>query len=132
MLYAIKVKLENLIPTDKFDCETVELLYGCSFEEIEPIIPKLLEWLQDGNWPISRPMGTFLLTLPQMKLVPYIMEILDGDDQEWKYFMIGTLASPDLSKLDPLFLNEIKRIAFKPTEVEVMCEVNDIAQRVLE
>ncbi|MFM7928280.1 MAG: hypothetical protein ACKO9Q_11250 [Pirellula sp.] len=23
----------------------------------------MLEWLQDGNWPISRPIGRFLLTM---------------------------------------------------------------------
>ena len=128
----MKMELEKLIPTDKHDCETVELLYAYSFEEIEPIIPRLLEWLQDSMWPVSRPMGTFLLTLPQNKLTPYILEILNGDDEEWKYFMIGTLASQDLNKLDLSFINEIKRIAHKPTKSEAMSEVDDIAQWVLE
>lgn len=54
--------LNNLIPKHKFDIEKVELLEGLTFDEIEPIIRNLLEWLQDGNWPVSRPLGIFLKT----------------------------------------------------------------------
>jgi hypothetical protein len=53
------VILNNLIPKHKFDIEKVELLEGLTFDEIEPIIRNLLEWLQDGNWSVSRPLGIF-------------------------------------------------------------------------
>ena len=63
--------LNKLIPEHKFDTEKVELLKELTFEKIEPIIRKLLEWLQDGNWPVSRPLGEYLKTLPAEKLGPY-------------------------------------------------------------
>ena len=125
-------KLENLIPKDKFDIETVELLYGYSFDELEPIIPRLLEWLQDGNWPVSRPLGIFLKTMPSDKIAPYIMDILNGKDFEWKYFVIIILGSGDKSKIDQSFLDEIKRLAFEPTEIEIKCDLQEIALLALE
>lgn len=83
--------LNKLIPVDKFDTEKVELLKDLTFDEIEPIIQNLLEWLQDGNWPVSRPLGKYLKTLPAEKLGPYLMEILNGNDYEWKYLLIAIL-----------------------------------------
>lgn len=124
--------LTHLIPKHKFDEETVELLYGHSFEELEPIIDDLLEWLQDGNWPVSRPLHQFLLTLPADKLGPHLMNILDGTDYEWKYFLIGFLGEKSSGvKYEP-FIQEIKRIAENPTEIERACELDEVAQFALE
>lgn len=61
--------LNNLIPKHKFNIEKVELLEGLTFDEIEPIIRNLLEWLQDGDWPVSRPLGIFLKNYLQKSLV---------------------------------------------------------------
>lgn len=125
------INLLDLIPKDKFDEETVELLKDYTFEEIEPIMPQLLEWLQDGNWPVSRPLGRYLKSLPQDKLEPYIMDVLNGPDYQWKYFLICILGGePD--KISILFLNELKRLAYKPTEIEKRCELDEVAQWALE
>ncbi len=124
--------LENFIPKDKFDVGTVESLSEYSFEQIEPIIPKLLQWLQAGNWPVSKSMANFLLTLPANKLAPYLLGILNGDDQSLKYFMIANLVSGKQSNFDPSFLKEIQRIASNPTEIEIECELNDVAQDALD
>ena len=124
--------LKDLIPKNKFDNDTAELLFNYTFEEVEPIIPKLLEWLQDGNWPVSRPVGAYLDSLESSKIAPYLIEILNGSDQEWKYFMIARLGHKDKDKMDPKFLNELERIAYNPTEIEKNAEVAYIARIVLE
>ncbi len=123
--------LKDLIPKDKFDNETAVLLFNYTFEEVEPIIPQLLKWLQDGNWPVSRPVGAYLNSLESSKITPYLLEILNGSDQEWKYFVINILGSKDKNKMDPKFLNEIERIAYHPTEIEKNAEVDDIARMML-
>ena len=128
----MSMNLKELIPHDKFDTESVEKLAGYSFEELEPIVPKLLEWLQDGNWPVSRPLGVFLLTLPSDKLAPYLMEVMQGNDMEWKYFLIAILGSGDQHKMAPEFLKEIQRIASQPTALEIACELDQVAQCALE
>lgn len=124
--------LNKLIPEDKFDIEKVELLKDLTFDEIEPIIQNLLEWLQDGNWPVSRSLGKFLKTLPAEKLGPYLMDILNGNDYEWKYFLIAILGDKVNGVQYQPFLNEINRIAKEPTEIEKRCELDDIAQLMIE
>jgi hypothetical protein len=124
--------LKNLIPKDKFDEEAVEKLYEYTFDELEPIMSDLLEWLQDGNWPVSRPLHVFLLTLPADKLGPYLMKILEGTDYDWKYFLISFLGHRKDGVKYEQFINEIKRIAENPTAVERGCELDEIAQFALE
>lgn len=124
--------LNKLIPEHKFDTEKVELLNDLTFEQIEPIIRNLLEWLQDGNWPVSRPLGNYLKTLSAEKLGPYLLEILDGNDYEWKYFLIAILGDKVNGVQYQPFLDEIYRIANHPTEIEKRCELHEIAQLMLE
>jgi hypothetical protein len=126
------MNLNKLIPENKFDIEKVELLKDLSFEEIEPIIPKLLEWLQDGNWPVSRPLGDYLRTLPAEKLGPYLIDVLKRNDYEWNYFLIAILGNKVNGVQYQPFLNEIYRIANNPTEIEKMCDVDFIAKLMIE
>ncbi len=55
---------KELIPKNKFDHETVERLKNLSYEELKPIMPDLLEWLQDFNWPLPTLSFKFLSLLP--------------------------------------------------------------------
>lgn len=54
-----------------------------SFEQLEPIIPDLLEWLQDMNWPVARPVADILEPYTD-KITPEIIKILKTDDGMWK------------------------------------------------
>ncbi|MDD2984565.1 MAG: DUF5071 domain-containing protein, partial [Crocinitomicaceae bacterium] len=66
------------------------------------------------------------------KLGPHLMNILDGTDYEWKYFLIGFLGEKSSGvKYEP-FIQEIKRIAENPTEIERACELDEVAQFALE
>ena len=68
-----------LIPKHKDDQEVIENLRKLSFEEIKPIIPDLLEWLQDINWPIAGPVADILKPFSN-NIVPDIIKILRTDD----------------------------------------------------
>lgn len=109
------MNIQNLLPKDKFDIETVENLKNFSFEEIQPIVPELLEWLQDCNWPISKPILNILLPFTD-KISFNILEILKGSDEVWKYWILMGFGN---SITNNLIIEEIKRIAFKPSENEI-------------
>ena len=109
------MNIQNLLPKDKFDIETVENLKNFSFEEIQPIVPELLEWLQDCNWPISKPILNILLPFTD-KISFNILEILKGSDEVWKYWILMGFGN---SIANNLIIEEIKRIAFKPSENEI-------------
>ncbi|MCD0471749.1 DUF5071 domain-containing protein [Flavobacterium sp. JAS] len=121
------MNIKTLIPKDKFDFETVEKLKNYSFEEIEPIIPNLLEWLQDINWPISKPIGELLIPFSE-KISSEILKILKSEDQVWKYWILHTFG--EIVK-DKMVLNEIERIAKDPTKDEIDEEVFEIAKVII-
>ena len=121
------MNIKTLIPKDKFDFETVEKLKNYSFEEIEPIIPVLLEWLQDMNWPISRSIAELLIPFSE-KISSEILKILQSEDQVWKYWILITFG--EIIK-DKMVLNEIERIAKDPAKGEIDEEVFEIAKEII-
>ena len=118
--------IKSLIPKDKFDLETVEKLKQYSFEDIEPIIPDLLEWLQDMNWPVSQPIAAFLLPFSE-EIAPEIVKILKGKDEMWKYWILVTFGKNIKNKW---VVQEITRIAENPTQDEIDHELNMIANEI--
>ncbi|AEW03054.1 hypothetical protein A4D02_03400 [Niastella koreensis] len=83
--------IRKLIPQHKDDQKVIESLKQLSFEEIKPIIPDLLEWLQDINWPIAGPVADILEPFSD-SIVPDIIKILRTNDGLWKLWILTTLA----------------------------------------
>ena len=114
------MNIRELIPKHKFDEEVIDGLKALSFEQIEPIIPDLLEWLQDINWPIAAPIAVLLKPYVN-RITPEIIKILKTNDGLWKLWILvifGRITT------DPLLLVEIERIAKFPTRDEIEDEVN--------
>jgi len=120
--------IKSLIPKDKFDLETVEKLKQHSFEDIEPIVLDLLEWLQDMNWPVSQHIAALLLPYSE-KIAHEIIQILKGKDEMWKYWILVTFGKIIKNKLA---VHEINRIAKNPTQDEIYHELNTIANEIIQ
>ncbi|WP_345954167.1 DUF5071 domain-containing protein [Mucilaginibacter sp. PAMB04168] len=114
------MEYQKLIPKDKFDDSGVEKLKTLSFEEIEPIIPDLLKWLQDMNWPVAKCIADILEPFAD-KITSQIISILRSDDGMWKYWILGNLVR---NTNDPSILMELERIARHPSKDDIDCEVN--------
>lgn len=122
--------MKDLVPKHKDDLSSVERLESYEFSELKPIVPELLEWLQDMNWPIAFYMANLLR--------PHINEMADElitilnkkDDPMWKYWVL-TLMSGYKSKIDLQLMQEIKRIKDQPDFLEIECEVDEIAGDIL-
>jgi hypothetical protein len=119
--------IRELIPKHKFDEEVIIELKKLSFEQLRPIIPELLEWLQDWNWPIARPVADILIPFVD-RLTPDILKILKTDDTMWKYWVLNVLV---FDTNDALLLSEIERIAKNPTRGEIEDEVSSLAIEIL-
>ena len=115
--------IKALIPKDKSDIETAETLSNHSFKEVQPIIPDLLEWLQDGNWPVSKTVADFLISFTD-DISQEILYILKGTDEVWKYWILIIFGKTITNEI---VINEIKRIATNPTDGEFNERVNEIA-----
>lgn len=115
--------MDELVPKNKFDTGVIDHLKKLSFEELKPIIPKLLEWLQDMNWPVAS-LVSDILTPYADQITPELISILKTKDGMWKYWILinfGRIST------DPIFLREVGRIANFPTSDEIEDEVNLIA-----
>ncbi|RFS22694.1 DUF5071 domain-containing protein [Chitinophaga silvatica] len=119
--------IQEMIPKHKDDQKVIAELKKLSFEEIKPIVPDLLTWLQDINWPIARHIAEVLEPFSD-KLVPDIVEILKTNDGIWKLWILVTLAR---KTKDETLLKEIERIAKHPTKDEIEEEVNVEAAAIL-
>lgn len=122
--------IHKLIPKDKHDFETVELLKHCDIEEIKPIIPDLLIWQQDMNWPIANEIQKVLLNF-KAELVPHIRDIFLTMDGEWKYWIVTCLLNEMPVEILKLLRSDLERIKDNPTDDEICSEVNIGIERLL-
>ncbi|WP_199119361.1 DUF5071 domain-containing protein [Pedobacter sp. ASV28] len=109
------MNIRALIPKHKDDQKVIDQLKALSFEQIAPIVPDLLEWLQDMNWPIARPIADILAPFVD-RMVPEIIKIFKTNDGTWKMWVLANLAR---YTRDPILLSEIERMAKFPTRDEI-------------
>jgi hypothetical protein len=122
--------LVALIPTTKYETEKASALVQLGFPAVEPVMPQILEWLQDLNWPVAGVFQPFLAHIGQ-PLAPYIRVIFAGKDDGWKYSLLRLVVgqSPELAcTLRP----ELERIARNPSAGETSEEVDQVAVEILE
>lgn len=121
---------DNLLPQNKTDFERVAMLKELDEEQLNPLIPNLLVWLQDGNWPIASEISQLLLKCGYA-LVPHIKMVLESDDAQWKFFVLQEL----VRKLDKEVLIELApellKLAMNPTEQDQYEEIDEIAEQIL-
>jgi len=104
------------LPNDKCDVRGAEALVACGYPAVEPMLPRLLEWTQDGNWPVARVLAPFLATVGAA-LVPHAQRILKGDDDTWKYFLVQDVVAKS-AELTVLLRPDLERLARFATEGE--------------
>ncbi|WP_145151183.1 DUF5071 domain-containing protein [Paenibacillus xylanexedens] len=123
--------IRESLPRDKFDYKAVRKLSKFSDVELKVIIPELLEWLQDGNWPISKPVEDLLLRLGE-DLIPHIKDVLQTQDPQWEYFiLVGLIDRLPISHLSMLQTDMVRILEF-PTPSEVLEELDEVILELLD
>ena len=89
-----------MLPKDKFDISAVEQLQAVDTHQVIPLLPKMLEWIQDMNWPVAKPMVEVLLCYPN-EITPLVETVLYSEDDMWIYWCLVELVPklPFYSKL---------------------------------
>ena len=112
--------INDLIPKDRSDTSSFNMLMSLSDNEIDTIVPELLEWIQDMNWVVSAYMIK-VLSCHRGVVEKYLPDLLrpEQKDDEWKRNIIAHLLTewpyyPD----DITTITEIRRIAEHPTDGE--------------
>ena len=52
-----------ILPRDKHDTLAVRQLAELGYPIISPVLPELMKWLQDANWPVARPISDLLVKI---------------------------------------------------------------------
>lgn len=111
------------LPKSKYDPDSIRRLSQLEADKRKVLLPQLLVWIQDTNWPNAGKIIPFLIAAGQ-EIVPEIEWVLKGQDDIWKGNCIRhvlTHLSPET--VQPLFLL-LKRIAENPTASEKAEEID--------
>lgn len=101
-----------MIPKNKHDLEAVSKLHQLPASEVIPLLPQLLEWIQDMNWPVAEPVLEVLLQYPT-ELTPHVEEVLLGEDDMWIYWCLVRVF-PELPYFSKLVLaNAVEQLAMQ-------------------
>lgn len=126
--------MENYVeylPIDKHDFERVKRLKKLDRKELLSVLPGLMEWIQDMNWPIAEEVAELLLTCPN-EIVPLIKEVLATNDDVWKYWCLIILVKRLPEDLRMQFKKDLIRLAESPTAGEKLEELDEIAEEILQ
>lgn len=122
-------ELRELIPRHKHDIARVKQIAAVGYPAITPILPELLKWLQDYNWPVAQELAPFVQTIGG-PLTPYIRLILKSDDEMWKYWIISTVVQ-DCPELMRNLRDDLENLVSSPTPDEAEAGVPDVAREAL-
>jgi hypothetical protein len=121
--------LTSLLPTSKMATTQAEHLVSLGYPQVEPVMPQILQWLQDPNWPVAQVFRPFAASIGA-PIGGHIRSILLSNDGCWKHSVLsGVVAeSPGLAA----FLRpELERMVRSPTIDEVREEVASLAAEIL-
>jgi hypothetical protein len=121
--------LASIVPRSKGDFIRAYAVAATGYPSVGPVLPGLLEWLQDWNWPVAHVLTPFLGSIG-LPLLPHVHQILESDDLVWKYWILWSVVygCPELATA---LADELKRLATKPTPSEVGEELDVAAREIL-
>ena len=122
--------VHSLVPKSKSDLDTANRAVAAGYPAVESVLPELVEWLQDYNWPVAHVLAPFLAEIG-LPLIPQIDHVFSTTDETWQYWMIVCL----LSRNDDLYEHykqKLIQLAETPSGNDRHHELDDVARKTLE
>jgi len=108
----------EFIPRNKFDVERIAALERAGTDSAASVYRELLEWIQDINWPVARPLCAALAHAGPV-IVPHLRAILESPDAVWKSVVLDHLAPNLAREVRQQLFPVLRRIAQNPTPDEI-------------
>jgi hypothetical protein len=122
--------LYDCVPGGKHDLGALERAATVGFPALNDVIPDLLRWLQDANWPVAQPTAALLANAGR-DIVPHIRTILNGDDAIWKYWTLELLVTRMNLDLVRELKEEFEQLANHPGKSDQLEDVDRVARHIL-
>ena len=123
----------ELVPKNKFDTSTISTLMLLPESELTQILPELILWIADFNWPVAAELIPVLSKYPS-SIIPVIKDTLkvQQDDNMLKYWVVSKLIPSLPTSYQLMLLDNVKRIFLNPSENEMYEEVAEQAGLLLQ
>ncbi|MBS4209513.1 DUF5071 domain-containing protein [Bacillus sp. FJAT-50079] len=121
---------KDCLPRNKHDFIRVYQLKSIKRSGLIHLLPGLMEWIKDMNWPIAKEVAELLLTFPN-ELVPLLKTVLATNDDVWKYWCLECLVKKLPVELQMQLKDELVRLAKEPKEGEKLEELDETAMEIL-
>lgn len=118
-----------LVPQHKTDIARAEAAVEAGWPAVSIVLPDLLEWLQDYNWPVAHVLAPFLATIG-LPALPHIKSILGSNDETWKYWILANVVAPQPEVVAAL-RNDLALIVHRRMSSELTEGVVEVAERLL-
>ena len=122
-------KLLALIPRHKSDFERANRLIRLGYSNVKSILPEIIEWTLDGNWPIARRLQDFLICIGK-PVAPFIKVILQNGNSSDKYHLLSGVVAHS-NELNVELYSELLRMSEFPTKEEISDEIDVKAKEIL-
>lgn len=122
-------EIAHLLPVDKHDLPRAEAIVALGYPAVDALLPELIAWVQDINWPVANVLIPFLASIGE-PLAPHLRMIFESEDHVWKYWVLDKLVAPSprlAVAVEPYLL----RMASDPSPGESDEGVDEIARRIL-
>jgi len=120
----------ELLPRGRSDFERVRALVALGYPHVASVLPDLVAWLQDANWPISDPVARFLASIGE-PVFPFVHEVFAETDGIWKYWCIELFVRALPRAAAEAFRSDLQRLADQLTAKDRSEEVDERARAVL-
>lgn len=123
--------LSSYVPRQKHDLETAEAAVKLGYAALKPVMPQILEWHQDYNWPVAHVLND-LYRDADSDIIPHLEKIIRSDDWCWKYWIILQIIPQASTEVTKHFIPELIRLSRAPTKEECYHEINGVAEIALQ
>ncbi len=110
--------LRQALPEGKDDVTRAHAVAQLGYPAVAPILPHLMRWLQDRNWPVAEIVAPFLAQIGP-PLLPEIRTVLRGHDEIWIYWVLNELVRKMPATMVAELGDELQLLAHKPSDEEV-------------
>jgi hypothetical protein len=122
--------LIECVPDSKHDVAAVKRAELLGYPGINAILPDLLIWIKDMNWPVAWQVVP-LLAKAGPEIAPSVKAVLNSDDDIWKHNILFHLAPQFEQNVRNLIKAEVSRIADSPNLNETAEEADAAARDLL-
>jgi hypothetical protein len=120
----------GLVPSDKFDLERAKAAAAAGYPAVAEVLPELVAWLKDYNWPVAKVLAPFLATIG-LPLLPHVKAAFASGDAIWEYWVLRKVVATHID-LAAAIRPQLENIVACPTPDEVAEDVLAEAREILQ